>query len=93
MTRAGREMLLMLSGTTGDRLERMFAMEDIRQIFYDEKNDFYVDDLGVVIDNIYRVVDPNMIYLLRTKKDDMFVYGIHGEYIELIYEGNHMDYL
>ena len=61
-------------------------MCDIRQIFYDEKDNYFVDDCGFVIPNIYTIIDPNLIYLLKTKKDDMFVYGVTGEYIELIYE-------
>jgi 4-amino-4-deoxy-L-arabinose transferase-like glycosyltransferase len=61
-------------------------MCDIRQIFYDEKDNFYVDDCGYVIPNIYSIIEPNIIYLFRSKKEDMFVYSAHGEYIELIYE-------
>ncbi len=61
-------------------------MCDIRQIFYDEKQNIFVDDCGYVIPNIHTVIEPNMIFLLKTKKEDMFVYGVHGEFIELIYE-------
>lgn len=60
-------------------------MCDIIQIIYDEKDNFFILD-GFVIPNIYEMIDPNLIYLLKTKKDDMFVYGLYGEFIELIYE-------
>lgn len=61
-------------------------MCDIRQIFYDEKQNFFVDDCGYIFQNIYTTIEPNLIYLFKMKKQDMFLYSMHGEFLELIYE-------
>ena len=65
-------------------------MEEIRQIYFNEGQNQFIDELGYVIYNIYSIIDPNMIYLLKTKKEDLFVYGVHGEFIELIYETDNL---
>lgn len=67
---------------------RSLNMCDVRTIYCDVERNRFIDDLGYEIANIYRVVDSNMVYLLKTKRQDMFVYGVHGEFIELVCEEN-----
>ena len=65
-------------------------LEDVIQIYYDastnEFTDEFRDEGGHGIFNIYRILSPNVIYLFKLKKKDMLVFGLNGEYIELIYE-------
>ena len=60
-------------------------MCDVTQILYDEGENIFIDELGYMIPNVHTYIDPNMVYLFKTKKEDMFCYGIHGGCIELIY--------
>ena len=61
-------------------------LEEVIQIYYNANRNVFVDEGGFEIYNIYRVLSPNVVFLLKHDKQDMFVYGINGEYIELIYE-------
>lgn len=60
-------------------------LEEVMQIYYNSVANTFIDEGGYEID-INRILSPNVIYLLKYKKDDMFAYGINGEYIEIIYE-------
>jgi hypothetical protein len=61
-------------------------LEEVMQIYYNASTNQFMDEGGYEIFNIYRVLSPNVIFLFKYKKDDMFAYGVNGEYIELIYE-------
>lgn len=61
-------------------------MCDFRQIYYQAKDNKFIDEFGWEIPNIHRIIDPNMVYLLKTNKQDMLCYSVHGEFLELIYE-------
>ena len=63
-------------------------MEEMRQIYYVESENLFLDECSFTIYNILEIVSANMIYLLKSKKEDMFVYGVSGEFIELIYEAD-----
>jgi len=58
---------------------------DARIIYYNEDSNLYTDECGFAIYNIHREVSPNMVYLFRSKRDDIIVYGVEGDRIELIY--------
>lgn len=60
--------------------------EDEVVIFYWEKGNIYTDECGFTIDNIYKEILPNYIYLFRLKKEDMYVRNIHGQQVALLYE-------
>lgn len=62
-----------------------------RQIIYNEEANLFLDEGWHIIENIYREILPNMIYLFKLKRDDMFVYGRRGEFIELVYERKYED--
>lgn len=61
-------------------------LEEVIQIYYNPQSNSFTDEGGYEILNIHSIISPNTVYLLMYKKDDMFVYGIHGQYIELIYD-------
>jgi hypothetical protein len=67
-------------------------LEETMQIYYNVENNTFFDEGGYTIDNIYRLLSPNVIYLLKYKQDDMFTFGVNGEFIELIYEDGHLIY-
>jgi hypothetical protein len=73
-------------------LGRDELLEEVVQIYYSETSNVFFDEGGYIIDNIYRVLSPNVIYVLKYKKEDMFVFGLNGEYIELIYEADDLIY-
>ena len=60
-------------------------MRDTHQYFYDPEYNEFSDECCKVVRNIYKFISPNLIYLFKTKKKDLFVYGLNGELIELIY--------
>ena len=61
-------------------------LEEITPIYYKACTNKFMDENGYNIFNIHRILSPNVVFLFRHKKDDMLVYGVNGEYIELIYE-------
>jgi len=63
--------------------------DDIPQYFYDAANNLVLDECGDVISNIFEIISPNIMYLLKKKKENMFAYTLNGEYVELIYERNY----
>lgn len=63
--------------------------DDVPQFFYDASENTFLDECGDIVDNIFTIFNPNIIYLLKVKKESMFVYTINGEYVELIYEPNY----
>lgn len=67
-------------------------MCDIIHVYYHEEQNQFIDEDGYIIPNIHDLIPPNMIFLFKKKKDDMFIYGKHGELIEMIYEEPY-DYL
>lgn len=54
--------------------------------YYDAEYNVMIDRDGFEVFNIFAVVDPNMFYLFKTKKQGMVVYGKSGERIQLVYE-------
>jgi hypothetical protein len=67
-------------------------LDEVIQIYYSAENNVFFDEGGYVIDNIHRLISPNMVFLLKYKKDDIFVFGVNGEYIELMYESDNLIY-
>ena len=68
-------------------------LEEVIQIYYNPSTNDFTDECGYGIFNIYRILSPNVVYLLKYNKNDMFVYGKNGEYIELIYEDYNIDFV
>ena len=65
---------------------------DVPQYFYDARKNIVFDESGDIVYDIFDIINPNILYLLKTKKENMFVYTPNGEYVELIYE-DHCEYL
>lgn len=61
-------------------------LDEVIQIYYSAYRNVFVDEGGFEIYNIYRILSPNVVFLLKHDKQDMFAFGVNGEYIELIYE-------
>lgn len=61
-------------------------LEEARQVYYNVEFNRFVDEGGYVISNIHRLLSPNVVYMLKHKQEDMFVFGVNGEFVELIYE-------
>jgi hypothetical protein len=60
--------------------------------YYDSNKNRFSDDDSYDIFNIFSIVSPNMIYLFKTKKEDMLVYGISGQLVELVYLDQGIDF-
>jgi hypothetical protein len=58
----------------------------INPVYYYESENIFIDERGDTIYNIYSIVDPNLVYLFKNKKEDMIVYGVHGQKVEMLYE-------
>ena len=65
-------------------------MCDVPQYFYYEDEHVLVDECGDLVERMYEIFHPNIIYLLCTKKENMFVYTNQGKFVELIYEGSYV---
>lgn len=50
-----------------------YVYEDVCGVFYDIDNNWFVDEDGFVIYNIFELVSPNDVYLFKDKKDYMLV--------------------
>lgn len=62
-----------------------YRMCDYVSYYYDDERNVMIDEDGTEIFNIFEIIPPNMLYLFKTKKQDMFVYGVDGQYVELVY--------
>jgi hypothetical protein len=56
-----------------------------RTLYYDIKKNLFFDDDSFEVWNLFSIVSPNMVYLFKHKKEDMLVYGVTGELVELIW--------
>lgn len=54
-------------------------------LYYDKDKNVMMDDAGFVVFDIFHIISPNTLYLFKTKKEDMFVYGTDGQPVVLIY--------
>jgi hypothetical protein len=43
------------------------------------------DECGFEVVDVFRYITPNMLYLFKTKKEYMAVYGVDGQVVELFY--------
>ena len=56
-------------------------------IYYSELTNNFIDENGFIIFDIYSHINPNMIFLFKSYKEDMLIKSKDGLYfIELIYE-------
>jgi hypothetical protein len=58
---------------------------EVYTYYYNEEKNIMIDEDGQEIFNIFSIITPNALYLFKENKEDMFVYGIHGELVELVY--------
>jgi hypothetical protein len=80
-------------GTVYELIFTTYDEDDGRPAYYYDRNrNRFSDDGGYDILNIFGIVSPNMIYLFKTKKEDMLVYGTSGQLIELIYLDQEIDF-
>lgn len=54
-------------------------------LYYDKSRNIMVDTDGCEIRKIFKIISPNMLYLFKTKKQDMCVFGVGGRPVELVY--------
>ena len=57
----------------------------IPHYFYYDNERILTNEDGDIVDNIYSLFNPNIIYLLRTKRDAMLVYDNRGCLVRLVY--------
>jgi hypothetical protein len=60
-------------------------MDDIYRLFFDPEENVFLDECGFIIFDIFSVLNPNIVYLFKLKKEYMFTYGLDGGRIELFY--------
>jgi hypothetical protein len=58
--------------------------EDIG-LFYNLDDNIFTDEDGFEVVDIFSIIHPNFVYLFKTKKEDMVVYGVDGQIVELFY--------
>lgn len=68
-----------------DREEPINSWAAYRQLYYYEKDNRMVDEWGNIVHDIYKIITPNDLMMFKKKKEYMFVRGVQGEYVELIY--------
>jgi hypothetical protein len=61
-------------------------------LWYDKHTNLFIDSNGFEITNIFRIITPNTLYLFKHRKENMFVYGVDGQPVELIYPGEEDEY-
>ena len=59
-------------------------MDDIIQIYYDPYENTFSDETCEIVENIHRLLSANMVYLIKKKQENMFVYGLEGGMVEII---------
>jgi hypothetical protein len=59
-------------------------MEESIQIFYDPIENRFSDECSDPIQNIYSLLSPNMVYLIKKKQEHMMMYDIYGGLVEII---------
>lgn len=68
-----------------DEADWVYNMCDYVSYYFNADKNVFIDESGYEMRNIFSIISPNMMYLFKKKKEDMFVYGLSGEFIELIY--------
>jgi hypothetical protein len=52
---------------------------------YDARNNYFTDEDGCIICNIFRFVSPNDLYLFKSKRKNMVVRDSFGKKIHLVW--------
>lgn len=58
---------------------------DYRIWFFYSKENYFVDEMGDVIYDVYRYVPPNIVYLFKRNKEYMLFKNENGIMIEMHY--------
>jgi hypothetical protein len=74
-------------------MSKIFAIEipmayyehDNYCIYYDKENNFFIDEDGVVVCDIFRIIKPNDLYVFKDRKETLVVRGENGKTVELFY--------
>lgn len=63
-------------------------MEDALALFYYEEDNYFVDEYGNVIYNIFSYISPSQLFLFKKGRTYMCVATPNGEIIELYHDGD-----
>lgn len=58
---------------------------DIHELSYDAENNVIVDECGFVIHDIFRIIDPNLLFLFKKNKQSMSRWDSNGDLVVLRY--------
>ena len=53
-------------------------------MFYDYENNYFVDENGFVIYELFRYITPSELLTFKTTNEDLFILRSNGDYIEMI---------
>lgn len=53
-------------------------------MFYDYENNYFVDDTGTIIYDLFKYITPNELLLFKQMNEDLFILRPNGDYIEVI---------
>jgi hypothetical protein len=64
---------------------RGYSAYDITELHYDPNINMMIDECGVVVSDIYRIISPNTLFLFKTNKQNMNTWDKAGNLIVLLY--------
>ena len=53
-------------------------------MFYDYENNYFVDETGTIIYELFKYITPNELLLFKQINEDLFILRPNGDYIEMI---------
>ena len=53
-------------------------------MFYDYENNYFVDENGCIIYELFKYITPNELLLFKQMNEDLFILRPNGDYIEMI---------
>jgi len=53
-------------------------------MFYDYENNYFIDENGFIIYELFRYITPNELLLFKQTNEDLFLLRPNGDYIEMI---------
>lgn len=53
-------------------------------MFYDYENNYFVDETGTIIYELFKYITPNELLLFKQMNEDLFILRPNGDYIEMI---------
>lgn len=53
-------------------------------LFYDHENNYFIDETGSIIYELFKYITPNELLLFKQVNEDLFILRPNGDYIEMI---------